>query len=376
MRAIRTSASRASFAALLACTTIFTVACGDDDGTGGTDAGGGGMDAGRDAATSMCTSTGPENTVAACSDGCDNEPDEFADCDDFDCCSVRTDCPATSECGRRADGGVRADGGAPTTVTIEQLQDREDAAHPAPGARITVDQEGMIALTPRLLVGSATGGSSRTCRFAVWVGSAEGGDFSAIQVQELIDLPEGTANCFALAPNRISADFAPGDAVTAIENATYNEFCAGPSGPPPSPCTDFEQSNVFLGGTATITRGAAGTAPEPTVVAVADLVAAEGAPGPRALALEGTLLRVEDVRINATVDGSFTQYSAFLTDAPTIELDIQVSNFPSTACVRSHFDTLAEGTDTATVTGILLPNFGRWTLRLRNESDVEGLTCE
>ncbi|AKF06909.1 hypothetical protein [Sandaracinus amylolyticus] len=107
MRAIRTSASRASFAALLACTTIFTVACGDDDGTSN-DAGTG-MDAARsDASAPACTTTGPENTAAACSDGCDNEadPDGFADCDDRDCCGVRSDCPATTYCGRQQDGGT------------------------------------------------------------------------------------------------------------------------------------------------------------------------------------------------------------------------------------------------------------------------------
>lgn len=41
----------------------------------------------------------PEDNVAACSDGCSNDGDNFADCDDFDCCSVVT-CGPTTGCGR------------------------------------------------------------------------------------------------------------------------------------------------------------------------------------------------------------------------------------------------------------------------------------
>ena len=33
---------------------------------------------------------GPENTVAACSDGCSNDGDAYTDCDDYDCCNVVT----------------------------------------------------------------------------------------------------------------------------------------------------------------------------------------------------------------------------------------------------------------------------------------------
>jgi hypothetical protein len=408
----------------LACLALLA-ACGTTPAD--PDAGGGGMDSGmRDGASPGCETVGPENTLAACMDGCDNEPDGFADCDDFGCCDLRSDCPATSECGMASgdagmtmpcttlgpednaaacmDGcdnddngfadcnefdccsvrtdcpastacGDRPDGGVPTNFTIEQLQDRDDPAHPAPGARVTIDQAGMIALTPRVLVGSASGGASRTCRFAIWVGAAVSGDFTAVQVQESMSLPDGTDSCFDLPVGKISEDFAPGDAVTEITNATYNEFCASASGTMPSPCTDFEQSNIFLGGTATIVRGAPGTAPTGTVVPVSDLVAAAGAPGPRAIALEGGLLTVEDVQISATPSGGFTAYAAFAPGAPTIELSIVVSNFPLTSCVRGEFDRLGAGTETTTITGVLLPNFGRWSLRVRDEADVAGLTC-
>ena len=64
------------------------------------DGGGSGMDGGgRDANAPACSTPGPENTAAACGDGCDNEADTFVDCDDRDCCPVRTDCAAGTFCG-------------------------------------------------------------------------------------------------------------------------------------------------------------------------------------------------------------------------------------------------------------------------------------
>jgi hypothetical protein len=43
---------------------------------------------------------GPESSAVACSDGCSNDGDDFADCDDFDCCEARSDCPQSSACGQ------------------------------------------------------------------------------------------------------------------------------------------------------------------------------------------------------------------------------------------------------------------------------------
>lgn len=42
---------------------------------------------------------GPEDTEAACTDGCDNDNNGFADCTDFGCCVWRTDCAAGTACG-------------------------------------------------------------------------------------------------------------------------------------------------------------------------------------------------------------------------------------------------------------------------------------
>ena len=427
MRVISNQASGNKLSLVRGCFAVWAVACGDDDGSG-TDAGGG-FDAGpRDASAPMCSTTGEENTAAACSDECDNDGDDFADCDDRDCCGVRTDCPSTTFCGRPRDGGVvmmcdtagdentveacsngcdddgngffdcgdfdccgvrtdcppttacgMRDGGVPAaTYTIEELTNRADPMHPAPGVRVNVEQDGLVALTPRLLVGSQNVSPGESCRFTIWVGAAESGEFTAIQVQELVTAPAGVTSCFNVPPGRISPDFAPGDAVTAISNATYNEFCGGPT-PNPSPCTEFEQSTIFLGGSATITRGDAGTPPTGTVVPVSDLVGENGAPGARSVALESGLFTVEDVRIGVRTrmsgDRTFYDFYAFTPDAPDVHLDILVQFFPTTACVRDHLNEVAAGTDTATVTGVLVPSFGRWSLRLRDHNDIAGLTC-
>lgn len=47
----------------------------------------------------VCPTMGPEDTEAACTDGCDNDNNGFADCTDFDCCAWRTDCAAGTACG-------------------------------------------------------------------------------------------------------------------------------------------------------------------------------------------------------------------------------------------------------------------------------------
>lgn len=93
-------------------------ACGPNDRN--RDAGRPGIDANLpsvDAAVTACSTTGPENTAEACSDACDNDGNGFVDCNDFGCCSVVT-CGADTACGRRGDAGVRADAFVPACPTM------------------------------------------------------------------------------------------------------------------------------------------------------------------------------------------------------------------------------------------------------------------
>ncbi len=63
---------------------------------------------GRDCTNAARADGGRENTIELCSDGCSNDGDRFADCDDFDCCSVAgVTCGPSTQCGRPRDSGTR-----------------------------------------------------------------------------------------------------------------------------------------------------------------------------------------------------------------------------------------------------------------------------
>jgi hypothetical protein len=267
----------------------------------------------------------------------------------------------------QSDGGM--DGG-PTAreVTVRQLQDIADPGHPAPSSRISVTQPDLVALTGRVLIGSSTGDN---CRFAVWVGVPGGGDFSAIQVQE--QFPRGAAmTCFAAMPQKISDMIVPGTRVQVLD-ATYSEFCLAAMQIPM--CRDFEQSQIFLGGRAMLVTMGMGMTPTPTTVTAAQVgQTAGGMIGTRTLALEGTLIQLSNVRVNSIIaDGGFTNVTVNDPGDATRTVAVQISNFPNTSCVRAHFNTI-NGMNT-TLTGILVPDFGKWTIRLRGETDVQGLSC-
>ncbi|MCS6856528.1 MAG: hypothetical protein NZM37_02340, partial [Sandaracinaceae bacterium] len=100
--------------------------CGGGGGGAGVDARPPGIDVNirRDAPSIMCVS-GEENTVEACTDGCDNDGDRYVDCQDRDCCGV-VSCGPTTYCGMR-DAGMRDDANCPSEVgeesTVEACTD-------------------------------------------------------------------------------------------------------------------------------------------------------------------------------------------------------------------------------------------------------------
>jgi hypothetical protein len=283
--------------------------------------------------------------------------------------TVPTDAPPTT------DGGL-------ALVTIRQVQDPTADGHPAPGTRVSLADSTMVALTGRSLVNTTTstgadGGTTTSCRFGVWIGNGSGDDFSAVYVQEL--LPQGTArNCFSATPGILPMDLAPGDRISVIDDVQYREFCGGATGTPTTDCAAFEQSQLWIGNRSTFTRVGTGEAPTPVDVAVGDVVAAAGAPGPRTAALEGVLIRVRNVRVDSMRQDGGTFIDAWVVDpsdsSGTKRLQVLVSNFPQTTCTRN-FLLAQNGMTLASVTGVLVPNFGEWKIRLRDEHDIEGLNC-
>lgn len=80
-------------------------------------------DGGRDGGGRCPGATSPENTAQACSDGCSNDGDNFVDCNDFDCCNAVACGPSTA-CGRRdGGGGNRCDGASMPENTVQACSD-------------------------------------------------------------------------------------------------------------------------------------------------------------------------------------------------------------------------------------------------------------
>ena len=100
---------------------------------------------------------GPESSPAACTDGCSNDGDRWADCEDRDCCDV-VNCPLTTECGRRATDGGSGDAGSgdagsgdggTNNTTFPELDDpsRPSAVYECQGEPLTAEQ--FLAFVPQ-----------------------------------------------------------------------------------------------------------------------------------------------------------------------------------------------------------------------------------
>lgn len=119
------------FASILALTlaSLTVAACANKSGHGVVDMGTGTTDMGTstmDMSSMTCEMTAAnEDTLALCSDGCDNDGNTYADCNDFGCCDVLTGCGPTTTCGRPDDGGVvnACDGGSTMENTIAACTD-------------------------------------------------------------------------------------------------------------------------------------------------------------------------------------------------------------------------------------------------------------
>ena len=111
------------------CCAVSGISCGPDTVCGSMTASDAGMttddasvtDSGTmstDGGAPACSTMGPENTLAACTDGCDNDGDHYADCGDSNCCAVSgVSCGPTTYCGRHADGGT-SDASVPMCMTM------------------------------------------------------------------------------------------------------------------------------------------------------------------------------------------------------------------------------------------------------------------
>ncbi|MEI8255081.1 MAG: hypothetical protein WCJ30_05350 [Deltaproteobacteria bacterium] len=271
---------------------------------------------------------------------------------------------------------TRTDGGGGTTVTIRQIQDLTDAAHPASGARVTLGETGLVALSPRILL-SAVSGSSGFCRFGVWVGNGTTGDFAGIQVQENPAIGSA-AGCYDVRGG-IPFDITPGTQITALGNVVYSEFCSGPTGVDRTMCRSWEQTQLGLRTDSVFTAGSTGTAPAPTTATLAEAASSMGTmPGTRSLAIEADLVQLTNVRIERTSStndaGTFNDYWAVDPANTASRLHLEDSRMLNSTCVRAYLDAHI-GMTIPSVSGLLEPEFGLWGLHLRSAADFPALDC-
>lgn len=265
------------------------------------------------------------------------------------------------------------DGGGTTGVTIRQIQDLADPMHPASGSHVTLNEPGLVTLSQRILLSSATGGSSATCRFGVWVGSGSTGDFTGIQVQELIPLGSA-ASCFDVPEGKIPAMIRAGTPISVLSDLTYTEFCSGPMGVDRTMCRNWEQTQLTVRSTTTLTAGAVGNAPSPTTATVPELGTMNATlPGSRAINLEAGLVSVSGVVRVVMNDTGFSDYFLDESAGSANSVQIEESNSVNASCLRTYL--AAHNGATITLTGLLEPNFGLWSVRVRTSDDVTGTSC-
>jgi len=292
------------------------------------------------------------------------------------------------------DGSTGNDGGATTrTVSVAQTQNFADPQHPPLDTTITLSDQNLVALSPRMIIDQSSstvtlsdGGRATlttSCRIGVWIGNPAGGDFMGIHIQDNVFSTDAGLNCFSV-NSLIPSDIAPGQIVSAVDRGTYEERCEF-SGFDAGSCRSFESTRIYRPRTFTV--GAQGTAPTPTPVTVADIgqVPSNNAVGARAVALEGTLVRIDGARLRLSpvpntnparfdydlVDPSASP-DAGLNDLRAVR--VSVSNISFASCGRAFLDA-RDGQTIGSVTGILTPLFSRWTIRVRTTSDISGTAC-
>ncbi len=263
------------------------------------------------------------------------------------------------------------------SVTLRQLQDLADAAHPASGARVTVGDTGLIALSPRILLSSVSG-TGGSCRFGVWVGNGTTGDFAGIQVQENPMLG-AAADCYAVHAS-IPFDITPGTQITAISNVVYTEFCSGPTGVNRTMCRNWEQTQLSIRGDSVFTAGSIGADPTPTTATIPEVATSMSTmPGTRSLNIEAHLVRIVNVQVDRTMttsDGgaTFPDYWVAEPGNTGSRVHLEDSRMLNSTCVRAYLDSHI-GMTIPSVSGLLEPEFGLWTLHLRGAYDFPALNC-
>ena len=277
---------------------------------------------------------------------------------------ARTDGGGTTDTGPRADTGGGMDSGpVGTPVTIAQLVNAADPAHPADATTVTVTGP-VVALSPRLFISQSM--TSGRCLFAIWVGTAAGGDYSGIEVVDSF-APMAGMDCFTTPPNLIPNTVLIGDAITTLAGRFMNFCPAGATCP-----TDTAQE---ISATA-FAVGAAGPPPTATDVAVADIAGMGTTLGPRNMALQGALVHLTGAVLQvapSAANFNVMMVSDGASSAPTI--GINISRYVGVGCQRTALSAMTAGAAVGDITGLLAFSFGQWVIQPRQGADLPGVLC-
>ena len=262
-----------------------------------------------------------------------------------------------------------------TDVPIASVVNGSAADHPQDMTGLVTHVTGdLVALTPRLFQSQSQ--TSMRCLFAIWVGTAAGGDYSGIEVTETF-LPATGNTCFTEPAHMIPDSVAIGDSITNL-TGHYLNFC--PSG---SSCPSFtsEEIDVTNG---TFTVGGHGSAPTATMVSIADVTGQPGMPltaGTRSLALQGALVTLTGViqtdppRMGSAPGGNNYVMAVAATGTTTPLMHVRVATYGGVGCQRATLTTLGAGGTVGNVTGVLQYSFGQWVIVVRQSSDLPSVMC-
>lgn len=326
--------------------------------------------------------------LSACRDTTMDQPDTSNPGTDGSMTGDATADMGVREAGPMMEGGTGNEGGTGSetgggdarpsvSITIAQLQNPMDSMHPSTGSYVTLMQSGMVALTPRMVIGSTTPSAGGSCTFAVWVGDGMTGNYHGVVVREQVPFDSDAGDCFSVT-GKIPANITPGTTITSITEASYSESCGGPSGTTAAMCDSWAYTTAFLGGRAAFNVGAMGTVQTPTDTNLAETgqtqMSGNGVPGTRTPQLEGTLIRLSNV-----ITGTAMETTSGGTALTVLEvhqgtdtahtLRVDAANFRSAACVRG----LMVGRTLPSLTGVLTSSFGQWRIKLWDIANA-GLT--
>jgi hypothetical protein len=252
-----------------------------------------------------------------------------------------------------------------TDVPIASVVNAAAADHPADGTTVHVTGN-LVALSSRLFISQST--TSMRCLFAIWVGTAAGGDNSAIEVTESF-LPAGSNSCFDEPAHNISDTVMIGDAITTLTGRFIN-FC--PSGSA-CPANTSQELDVTAG---TFTAGSHSADPTATPVSISDVAGTMLMVGPRGMALQNALVTISGTVI--VTPPSMTNHNVMAVAATGTTMPvmyIQVSKYPGVGCQRTALTAMTAGATVGNITGVLTYSFGQWTIQPRQSSDIPGIMC-